>query len=734
MLTKGAMGNLVNKYRAVLKKCRLLNVFGSLAVAGMLVMGGAGNVGAATYHWSNQDLSSPVYDGNDTIGIGSTSGTVNVTGNVDLRIHPETPAWYPSGVVATKTLNLGEAGSIINIDVNNTATSGRYLGEGMGIYGQGNDASITVNADVLKVKVQSANDGSLYGVAIQGNGSDTAANLNINAAKTYIDVVNPSGIGSAIVAFSGGKLNIDGGDLYVNTQGGVGRAILTRGGEGTVININQSGQHTVQLNGDIMFSYNAATSGTAVDANVNINLTGPDSYWQGNTVKSWSGVIPAGKDTVEHLTVSLSDGAQWTPRQIASTALTEPTGSAYVPLNNLSLADGVINLNPGVDVEVDTINGSGTVNLDADVADAADAGSMKADAGSAKLDVNLTNVTADDVSNEQAAQLVARVKEGDAAVETTGHVEEGLVRGAMTIDNAGNVTEATNTVMEDSLDLLSVTPLAVNRILMNDVRKRLGDLRLLNGATGLWVRYDGGRLSGSSGLKDQFNTVQVGADTLTPIDNLRVGAVFSYTNGDAEYRRGDADMDIYSLGLYGVWNADNGLFADVIGRLNWMNTDLDVEKHHGSVDTFAASVSAELGWNVRLNDWFFVEPQLEAAYTYVDGNNFDLGPASYKLDNMDSFIGRGGLSFGVNLPDNRGSLYARASAVHEFLGDAKISGQVGNLGSTYTIGGEDTWIEYGIGGTIRLTDQAYVYLDLERTDGARIDEDWRGSIGFRYAF
>ena len=41
MLTKGAIGNLINRYKAVLKKCTLINVFGSLAVASMLVMGGA---------------------------------------------------------------------------------------------------------------------------------------------------------------------------------------------------------------------------------------------------------------------------------------------------------------------------------------------------------------------------------------------------------------------------------------------------------------------------------------------------------------------------------------------------------------------------------------------------------------------------------------------------------------------------------------------------------------------
>lgn len=45
-LSKGAIGNLINRYRAVLKKCRMMNVFGSLAVAGLLVAGSAGSAGS----------------------------------------------------------------------------------------------------------------------------------------------------------------------------------------------------------------------------------------------------------------------------------------------------------------------------------------------------------------------------------------------------------------------------------------------------------------------------------------------------------------------------------------------------------------------------------------------------------------------------------------------------------------------------------------------------------------
>ena len=69
MLTKGAIGNLVNKYRAVLKKCGLLNIFGSLALAGALTVGAAGMAVAAV-------------DWNDSV-VEITSGTEQVTGSTD---------------------------------------------------------------------------------------------------------------------------------------------------------------------------------------------------------------------------------------------------------------------------------------------------------------------------------------------------------------------------------------------------------------------------------------------------------------------------------------------------------------------------------------------------------------------------------------------------------------------------------------------------------------------------
>ena len=70
-LTKGAIGNLINRYKAVLKKCHLMNTFGSLAVAGMLIMGGAGMAVAADAITTGQDFQNAVTNATgDTITLG----------------------------------------------------------------------------------------------------------------------------------------------------------------------------------------------------------------------------------------------------------------------------------------------------------------------------------------------------------------------------------------------------------------------------------------------------------------------------------------------------------------------------------------------------------------------------------------------------------------------------------------------------------------------------------------
>ena len=119
----------------------------------------------------------------------------------------------------------------------------------------------------------------------------------------------------------------------------------------------------------------------------------------------------------------------------------------------------------------------------------------------------------------------------------------------------------------------------------------------------------------------------------------------------------------------------------------------------------------------------------------MSSEDLELGDAGYHFDDMDSLTGRLGFVAGWNLPDKRGNVYARASVVQQFMGDTRIIGAVtGGKPVVQEIDGEDTWLEYGIGANVKLTDSIYVWADVERTEGAEIEEEWRGTVGVRFSF
>jgi len=316
------------------------------------------------------------------------------------------------------------------------------------------------------------------------------------------------------------------------------------------------------------------------------------------------------------------------------------------------------------------------------------------------------------------------LEEGTLVGEVTGHFNE---------DGSVTSTEKPNETNVAMADLPEINHM-ITRVEMNDLRKRMGDIRLLEGNTGVWARWDGGKLKGDSGLTNDFHKIQAGIDTTTGIDNLRLGAAFSYTNSDMEFAKADAESDTMSLAAYGVWTADNGMFADVIARLAFIDTEIQTDKVKGDLDNIAFSLSGEYGWRFDLCDKFFVEPQLELTYTYVDSDEFTSAGAKFDFDSSDSLIGRAGLAAGWKLPDELGELYARASVVQEFLGDHKLTASMGNTVRYYETDGDDTWFEYGVGANVKVTRNAYIFADVERTEGAEIDEEWRGTVGFRYSF
>lgn len=202
---------------------------------------------------------------------------------------------------------------------------------------------------------------------------------------------------------SQGTINILG-NLYVNTINGNTDAIITRGD--STIAINTSGTHTVQMNGDVNFNYDGPTSGTKVDADVDITLNGANSYWNGNTLISWNGTpSDPSKLEVSEMTLTVKDGATWTP-----TAIEETADQKYTPLNNLILDDGNIDVNKGVEIAIDKVSGTGylanegTVTLTSGALEGRteNAGIINLDPGA-----SISNVTIEQGDANPSAALIA---------------------------------------------------------------------------------------------------------------------------------------------------------------------------------------------------------------------------------------------------------------------------------------------------------------------------------------
>lgn len=413
---------------------------------------------------------------------------------------------------------------------------------------------------------------------------------------------------------------------------------------------------------------------------------------------------------------TFADDAPQTGTQLNLDKLTGTGNSFY-----FATSDASVNIKENGNAEsetkplIDSITGSGSVNDDV-AGDLNELASM----------ITVGDKTGADVLKNTDLKL----ESGDVFGETTGTInKEGKLEDVKTSVNMNNVRIA---------EFAMRTPMQIARIESNDLRKRLGDIRSSEGATGVWARYDGGRFSGGE-FENKFNKVQVGADTALAAYGSRLGLSFSYTQGDADMSGMSgisADTDAYSLAAYGMWFGEAGQFADVIGRVGTVDTDLATRTYKTNYDQLMLSLSGEFGWRFDLTDAFYAEPSAELTYTRVDGETFKANGNTLGIDDYDSMVGRIGATAGLNCSQGRGGVYARFGVAHEFMGDGRFTAvnAAGTAADPIEVDGKDTWVEYAVGANFNITKQTYVWADLERTSGAEVDEDWRATIGVRHAF
>ena len=592
-------------------------------------------------------------------------------------------------------------------------------------------------------------------IHVASNDLDPAkrSKLSIKADNIVIEAksTNAERNSSGISAMSAGDVSIEG-----NTIINADNAIVARGDASVVI--NKETQSTTQINGDISFSYDEATSGTGVDATVDITLSGENSYLEGQS--KITGNPPQEKSDVKNFSMTMTQGGTWkvTGDSFVNRLNLQDAGSVSLlketstfSADNLSMDGGVIQTSSAEQkVEVQTLklsqnggtlNASSVANQDGSISTATlSVGSVEEGQGGA-LNVNYSGINSDQITEKNASDLKAvQLAETADGIAMTEVVEEGDINGkwtrTTTADGQTNTTQAANTKLVDYSSVNAMS-LVQWRNEINHLTKRLGDVRASESAIGAWARVYGGESEWGSGdeISMDHTTIQVGSDyRINP--NLIVGGAFSYTDSDADLVNGSADGKSYSLAAYATYLTNTGSYLDVIGRYGYLKNDIHAGNMKLDTDSNAFSLSMEGGHTFRfMQERAYIEPQVELTYGFISGDNAKASnQVKIEQDDYQSLITRLGVRAGMIFPEKAGSVYATVSYSYDFLGEAEGKAIKNNVTSDLSEDLGGGWVTYGVGTQFQLGKQAYVYGELERTSGGDVENPYLFNVGLRWNF
>ena len=622
----------------------------------------------------------------------------------------------------------------------------------------GSVSVINVNGKKLTIDVHGAENAYASGIHVQNSttGATSAeSTVVINAENTVINVTADTAVDAeygdnhaiGISAFSQGKIEING-NLEINAA----TVLSTRGGAVTKINAANDASKTIKLNGDINFNYQKESSGTPVQADVTINLANADSYLKGNILVNGPN-IPQGYDEVDSMKLGLANGAQWST-------------DADSLVNVLTLDNGIVNINGGKNqtVNVGVIAGSGgIVNLATTKEENTFTSGVLSIGGekympaqtrainAPKLEINYTGITADDLNNVAndlgvLAQNIVVAEGTNTGLTAKANVAEGLLKGAVSADldtASGGSSIVTNSVKQakESSTMTSMRNIASVAIVSwrqedSTLSQRLGELRNSEGDQGIWVRMSRGEFEYSGAYKNQYNFFQLGYDKA--FGSWHYGAAVSHNDGQTTYDNGKGENKSTSLSLYGTWLGDRGHYTDIVlkqGRLTNEYDNYAAAGHtHGDYHAWGTSLSGEYGMKVGLDNGWYVTPQAQLTLMRIGGEDYTTNNGiKVSQDTLSSCVGRVGFEMGKTISD-KGSIYAKASLLHEFAGNADTYLNLNSISNSYSqdIGG--TWYEAGLGFNFKTTDNSYVYADVVKTFGDDIKTPWQWNVGARWSF
>ncbi|MFY2023585.1 autotransporter outer membrane beta-barrel domain-containing protein [Achromobacter dolens] len=278
----------------------------------------------------------------------------------------------------------------------------------------------------------------------------------------------------------------------------------------------------------------------------------------------------------------------------------------------------------------------------------------------------------------------------------------------------------------------------------NQLNKRLGDVRQLHEAAGLWIKTSHGQADYQQ-VRLKHDTLQLGVDRM---DGMQLyGVMGSYTQGSGH---GDAGLsEKHTTGGIGVYYAlinEDGPFVDFIAkylRTNYtyhMPANLRIEGHGAHSNSVLASVQA--GWRMNLfNDRAFIEPSVEVVTGYTSGYTLhgDKSTVDVRVNASTPVYAKIGAAAGLNFQsDEQRGLTLSAGLFR--LQNLRRGGSVDVLNNSVrgdmlrTPMADDSRYLVNVSLNARLSPNWRFYSQVESSFAGKLKHDYSGQVGVRYQF
>ncbi len=279
---------------------------------------------------------------------------------------------------------------------------------------------------------------------------------------------------------------------------------------------------------------------------------------------------------------------------------------------------------------------------------------------------------------------------------------------------------------------------------VNNLNKRMGDLRDINGESGAWARIMSGTGSAGGGFSDNYTHVQVGADNKHELDGLDLftGVTMTYTDSHAGSDAFSGETKSVGAGLYASAMFESGAYIDLIGK--YVHHDNEYTATFAGLGTRDYSshswyAGAEVGYRYHVTDSAWIEPQAELVYGAVSGKQFSWKDQGMNLTMKDKdfnpLIGRTGVDVGKSFSGKDWKVTARAGLGYQF--DLFANGETvlrDASGEKRIKGEKDGRMLMNVGLNAEIRDNLRFGLEFEKSAFGKYNVDNAINANFRYSF